>query len=199
MMRRAISVLTTLGLTAGLVATVAGGANAYPPGTALVLTTRPNPVHVNSAVVATAYHVKPGCNVTFAFVGRTTTVGSYAGAARVTFRTPSTPGPRLMFATTTGCGYTERAYTRVIVTGPVVHAPPVVHRWHPFKILIAGFPARHVAYIRLSMGRIRIVQHPTTNWAGGAGGYFRLSRIGTYLVVAYSGHAYATAVIRVVR
>ena len=199
MLNRAISTLTVIGLTAGLVVGAAGGASAYPPGTALTVTASPSPVRVNATLTATAHHVGPGCKVTFSFGDRSVTVASTGGTAVGTLKAPATPGRRTLSSSTSGCATLERAYTRVTVTGPVVTAPGQVQRLKVFSVTASGFPARTEITIRLTKEGVIVSQRQRTSASGTVTMYFRLSRVGTYLVTAAIGHTYATTRVQVVR
>ena len=197
MMRKAISVVSTLGLAVGLMFGVAGGASAYPPGTALTVTASPNPVAVNAQVTITARHVGPGCLVTFVLDGRSVTVASSAGTAFVKIKAPSTPGPRTVSATTSRCSTIERAYTRIVVTGPVVNCPKTAARNRVFACTAANFP-RNTRLTMLFITGWTVVYQPTrTSSTGAVTVLFKLARRGTYLVTAVAGSMYATTTIRI--
>jgi hypothetical protein len=198
MNRRVVSLLATVGLAAGLVTASAGGAAAYPPGKALTLTASPSIVTANAHLWAIARNVGPGCRVTFVLGARSITVSSSNGVAGVVFQAPPAPGPRTISAATSGCSYLERAYTRIVVTGPVVNAPAAVRRYHVFAINVARFYGRSLVTLKLTSGRSVIVQRRVTNPYGSTTMWFRMARTGTYLITAIQGHIYATKVLRVV-
>jgi hypothetical protein len=200
MKRTVICLVATIGLAAGLVAGGTGGANAYPPGTALTLSASPNPVAVGAVVTATARHVGPGCKVKFVLGAASITVSSsVAGNASARLRAPATAGARTMSATTTGCATIERAYTRVVVTGPLVRCPTTVHRNRVFTCTVSRFPARASVVVKFSKGRISVTQRKVVSRTGAATYHFKLSSTGTYLVTAVNGRRYATTTVKVVR
>lgn len=199
MNRRVVSLLATVGLAAGLVTASAGGAAAYPPGTGLTLTANPSVVLVNMPVLAKASHVRPNCLVTFRLGARYLSVrATSAGVATHTILAPPKPGAYTMSATVSGSGCTtERAYTRVVATGPVVVAYPSVRHGHLFRVTVARFPARVAVTVKLISAGSVIVQHRYTNSLGYVVMYFKAARPGLYLITATTGHVYATRVLRV--
>jgi hypothetical protein len=198
MMRKAFSALSVLGLSAGLLVGVAGQASAYPPGSTLNVTAAPNPVSVNAVVVATARHVKPGCQIRFVLGSATVTVGTWTGTVSARLRAPSTGGTRTLSATTVNCGYAEVAYTRVKVNGPAVVAPAVVKAGRLFTVMVERFPARSWVIVKLTRGSTSIVQRVVSNNLGRAAVRFRVSQVGTYAVTAISRRVHASDVVRVV-
>jgi hypothetical protein len=104
-----------------------------------------------------------------------------------------------MSATTTGCATIERAYSRVVVTGPLVRCPATVHRNRVFTCTVSKFPARSSVLVKFSKGSISVTQRKIVSRTGTATYHFKLSRTGTYLVTAINGWRYATTTVKVVR
>lgn len=199
MNRRAVSLIATVGLAAGLVTASAGAAAAYPPGTGLVLTANPSVVLVNMPVLAKASHVRPNCLVTITLGARVIRVrANSGGVAAHTILAPPKKGAYYMKAVVSGVGCpTETAYTRIVATGPVVMAYPSVRHGHLFRVTVARFPAGVPVTVKLIKGRTVLVQHRYTNSLGYVVMYFKTSQTGFYLMLATSGHTYATRVLRV--
>jgi hypothetical protein len=116
MMRRVMTALLILGLSAGVMVGAAGGASAYPPGRHLTVAADPHEVSVGRQVNAIAKHVQPGCSVTFTLGSQSVTVPATGRHAVAKLNAPTTKGQYTLTATTTGCTSTEQAFTRIQVT-----------------------------------------------------------------------------------
>ena len=116
MMRRAMTALLILGLSAGVMIGAAGGASAYPPGRHLTVSADPHEVSVGRQVKAVARHIQPGCSVTFTLGSQSVTVPASHKKAVANLTAPTTKGKYTLSATTTGCTSIEQAFTRIQVT-----------------------------------------------------------------------------------
>jgi len=118
--RRLSTAVLAAGLVIGAVVVGAPAANAYPPGTAMALTSSPLTTPTNTYVALTASHVKPGCRVTFSAYGSSskyaTANGSGEASVNFKFSKSGTVKARATTSDDGGCGH-ESATVNVTVYG----------------------------------------------------------------------------------
>ena len=212
MKRGLISLVAAVGVMSALVIAPAETASAYPPGTAMTVSSSPNPVSVTKRFTATSTKVKPGCRVKFTFNGVVVNVNSARGSASTTFTAPSRVGN---YRLTAVCANGESAATTVKVVGRAgVHRPGGVHGPNhvcvskSFTMDVTNFAPRTNVTVVLrkatspggSDGRtVSFSKTSRTDNSGNASYRFNVNRTGVYVVSAVAEGQRAASALSVER
>jgi hypothetical protein len=175
----------------------ASTARAYPPGINLSLDANRDSVAVGQKVTLSAFHAGPGCSVKFTFGSQHAYRTASNGKAAATFTSEETSGTIHAKAVTYSCAYLESASTSVKASSPSIGTSGQLVKRHSFRVSISRFPPVSQIRIRVYNSHFSKTIFVQTGWKGRASGLFKVSKAGSYVVIA-SGHgAFASTVINV--